>query len=1111
MGQLIQTDKISKKSPLLRIRYQSLAVFIGILLLSESVVAAPRQSPLFGRESSQIAQQPAGGGQEETKAAAQKAYEEGEQLYQQGTTESKRQAIAKYEEALLLYQAIGDKVWEAVTLNNIGLAHSKLGEQQKALGYFSRSLQLSSALGHKEGEAITLHNIGDVHSDLGEEQKALEFYNQSVSLSRAVGNKKAEAITLHNIGVVYNALGEKQKALDYYNQSLPIFRQVGDQAWEAFTLNNIGDVYSDFGDKQKALEFYNQSLSLCRTVGDKEGETITLRNIGKVYLDLEEYQKALVFLNQSLPLSRFLGNKAQEAIILNNIASAYSELGEKQKALEYFNQSLFLMGKVGDKAGGAIALNNIGKVYDDLGEKQRALEYFNQSLPLSRAIGNKAEEALALNNIGKVYYDLGDGQKALEYFNQSLPLSRAASNKAQEALTLNNIAALFDSLGEKQKALDFYSQSLLLSRALANKRQEVGTLNNIGKVYDDLGEKQKALEYYNQSLHLLRQIGNKPGVVSSLNNIATVYSDLGQEQKALDYLNQSLPLSRQVGDKAGEAGIFYNFAYLKRNRGNLNQALTQIESAIKIIEELRLKIGSQQLRASYFAQKQDYYEFYINLLMQLHKTNPSQGYDAKALHASERSKARSLLELLIEANANIRQGVDSKLLEQERNLQQQLNAAEQNRVKLLQGQYTDKELDNVKQKIENLITQLQQVEGEIRVKSPQYAALKYPQPLTLPEIQQQVLDDNTILLEYSLGKDRSYLWLVSKTEITSYELPKRADIEAAAQAFYAQVKSSEMGSPEVGIKLSQMVLAPVANQLGNKRLIIVGDGALQSIPFAALPIPVSATSPTPLIVQNEIVTLPSASTIAISRNQLKNRTPAQKTLAVIADPVFNINDERLQKSSSGQSNSTDSTALKRSLIDVGVTLQRLPFTRREAEAILTLVPENLRTSAFDFSASRVTATNPNLAQYRIVHFATHGLINSINPELSGVILSLVNDKGIDEDGFLRLNDIFNLNLPAELVVLSACQTGLGKEMKGEGLVGLTRGFMYAGAKSVVVSLWSVQDAGTSELMKKFYHQMLEKGLTPVAAMRAAQLEMIQSEQWKSPYYWAAFVVQGEWN
>ena len=735
----------------------------------------------------------------------------------------------------------------------------------------------------------------------------------------------------------------------------------------------------------------------------------------------------------------------------------------------------------GDKAGEAVTLNNIGAVYNELGEKQKALEYFNQSLPLRRATGDKAGEAATLNNIGLVYFELKEKQKALSYFNQSLLLRRATGNKAGEAVTLNNIGAVYDDLGQKQKALEFFNQSLLLSRVTGDKNQEARTLNSIGAVYFDLKEKQKALLY----------------------------------------CNQSLPLSRATGDKAQEALTLYNVSYLERNRGNLNVALTQMEASITILEDLRTKIGSQELRASYFASVQVYYEFYIDLLMQLHKTNPNKGYDALALHASERARARSLLELLTEANANIRQGVNPELLQQERTIQQQLSAAEYNREQLLKGQYTDKQLEDIKQQIATLLTQLQQLEGQIRVNSPRYAALKYPQPLTLQQIQQQVLDDNTILLEYSLGKERSYLWAVTKTSITSYELPKRAEIETAAQEFYQQLKS-EAGNIQEGKKLSQMILAPVMNQLGNKRLLIVGDGALQSIPFAALPIPRLGNSdtcrgdacvaPTPMLVNHEIVSLPSASTIAVLRNELKDRKPAPKTLVAIADPVFEPNDPRLKKAGENSSSSSStSTEATRSAREMGVNLQRLEYTRKEAEAILALVPDNQQFSAFDFAANRTTATKPDLSQYRIIHLATHGLLNTINPELSGVVLSLLDENGADTNGFLRLNDIFNLNLPAELVVLSACETGLGKDVKGEGLVGLTRGFMYAGAKSVTVSLWNVSDTATSILMTKYYQQMLDKGVNPVAALRAAQLEMMKTEQWKAPYYWAAFMVQGEWR
>ena len=670
---------------------------------------------------------------------------------------------------------------------------------------------------------------------------------------------------------------------------------------------------------------------------------------------------------------------------------------------------------------------------------------------------------------------------------------------------------------------------------------------------------------------MTRATGDKATEAATLNNIGRVYDDLGEKQKALSFYDQSLPLSRATGDKTGEAVTLGNIAYLERNRGNLNEALTQMEAAINIFENLRTKIASQQLRASYFATVQDYYQFYIDLLMQLHKTNPSKGYDALALETSERARARNLLEILTEARADVRRGVDPELVKQERSLQQQLNALEYRRYQILNGQYGKKEteeLNAIPKQIEFRLSRLDEVQAQIRQKNPTYAAITQPGAFTLnlQQIQQQVLDDKTLLLEYSLGEERSYLWAVTKTGITSYELPKRADIEAATKDFSNQLKSPEAVSSPEARKLSQMLLAPVAEQLGQKRLLIVGDGVLQSLPFAALPIPENPkvsvlpaprpeinlranspsrlkttetpinsplertsamsqgfkpladvtsppVSPSPLLVQNEIVSLPSASTIAVLRDQVKGRKPAPKTLAVLADPVFSRKDDRILSSQPQQNNTATQSAnsTRQALEEACLTLDRLNYTNQEAEQILALLPANQRLQALGFDASRATATSPDLAQYRMVHFATHGCVKKDQPQLSSLVLSLFDKNGAEADGFLRLHDIFNLNLPAELVVLSACETGLGKDVQGEGLIGLTRGFMYAGAKRVAVSLWSVNDTATAELMKKYYQQMLEKGVNPVAALRAAQLEMWKTQAWKAPYYWAAFEIQGEWR
>ena len=742
---------------------------------------------------------------------------------------------------------------------------------------------------------------------------------------------------------------------------------------------------------------------------------------------------------------------------------------------------------------------------------RRAISKFEQAAILSRQAGDKRSEALSLVGLGRVYDLVGEKQQALESYNQALPLVRAVGDRGMEATTLTNIGRVYDSLGEKQKALEFYNQALPLRRAVEDRGGEAITLSNMGGVYDSLGEKQKALEFYNQALPLLRAVGDRGGEAATLTNIGAVYNSLGEKQQALEFFHQALPLRRAVGDRGGEATTLSHLAFLQRSQGNLDEALSQIESAITIIEDLRTKIGSQDLRASYFATVQGRYQFYIDLLMQLHQQQPNQGYDARALNASERTRARSLVEQLTEAGLDLKTGLALALAAEEKRLTQALNAADQKRLTLLnhpQG-YTNADLEAVKAEIDALLLQLQTLEAKIRQANPAYANLKYPDPLTLAEIQTQILDDKTLLLEYALGKERSYLFLVSKTDLTTYELPAKAEIEAAVEQYRALLQSPNFTNLSQGKKLSQMLLGPIAEELQGQRLAIVGNGKLQLLPFAALPWG-SGTDLAPLLASHEIVTLPSATSLAVQRQQWQNRPAAAQAVAVLADPVFKANDPRLGGNTL-QANAGDLSQLDSLIRNSCGDFERLPHTATEAEQILALVPDAQEFSALGFEANYATATSPRLSNYQIVHFATHGCIQD-NPLLSNLALSFFDANGQKaETSLLKLQDIYNLELNADLVVLSACQTGTGKEVQGEGVVGLTRGFMYAGARRVTVSLWSVNDRATASLMSDYYRQMLERGLDPAAALRQAQLAMWQSESYRAPYYWAAFTLQGDWG
>jgi CHAT domain-containing protein/Tfp pilus assembly protein PilF len=934
-------------------------------------------------------------------------------------------------------------------------------------------------------------------------------------------------------------LEAKRKGVEKYSEALDLYRRSGDRKWEAEILNNIGLVYYSLGEMQKALEKYNEALPLRRAVGDRRGEAITLNNIGLVYRSLGEMQKALERYNEALPLRRAVGDHRGEAITLNNIGLAYRLLGETQKALEKYNEalSIFQTVTVGDRAEQAVTLNNIGEVHRSLGEMQKALEKHNEALLLRRAVGDRSGESVTLNNIGAVYYSMGETQKALEKFNQALPIKRAVGDRRGEVATLNNVGSVYELLGEMRKALDNYNEALPITRALGDRRGEALTLNNIGLVYRSLGEMQKALEKYDEALPIFRAAGERSVMASTLNNIGEVYQSLGETQKAIDKFEEALSLRRGVMDRNGEAVTLLRIAQVEQKRGNLTQARQTVEQAIGLIESIRTKTAGQDLRASYFAYRQEFFESYIDILMQMHKQNPTASYDALALAVSERARARSLLELLTEARADIRQGVDSSLLERERSVQQRLAAKATAQTNLLNRKHSPEQAAAAAKEIAAITDEYEELQVQIRARSPRYAALTQPQPMSLMEIQQQALDEDTLLLEYALGENRSYLWLVSQRSIDSYELPPRAEIEAAARRVYelgaARQKRGTPPDPQFIAQartLSGMLLGPVASRLGGKRLVVVAPGALSYLPFAALPAPEDEKRPAgdyePLIAKHEVVSVPSASVLSIIRREKAGRQRAAKSVAILADPVFEESDPRLASAKNGKSSGETPAApggadaelsgLTRAIrtmnfSDARAGFTRLAFTRQEAESIIALTPKGTGLKATDFNASRDLALSQQLSQYRILHFATHGLLNSERPELSGLVFSLIDQAGKPQDGFLRLHEIYNLQLNADLVVLSACETGLGKEIKGEGLIGLTRGFMYSGAPRVVASLWNVDDLATAELMKLFYQRMLKDGMPAGAALRAAQLELSGQKRWASPYFWAGFVLHGEWK
>lgn len=969
-------------------------------------------------------------------------------------------------------------VAQALMLESAALQKSGPDAATQAIGKLEQALAIWREVREPSWIAVTLGAIGDVLYGTGPEEKALEYYEQALASARESSSRAREAVALNALSGFCYGTREYEKSAEYSEQALAIQRELKDRAGEGITLNDLGITYSTMRRAARAISYYEQALAIKRELKDRSGEGGTLADVGWAYLGASRSQDAIASFEQALAIFRELGDRGRQEGAFSGLGVINQSLSRHEKAIEYFEQALVVERELKFRGKEGVTLASIANSYTALRRYDKYFEYAEQALAIARETRTRYAEGRTLSDMGGVYLTLGRFDKATEYLEQALVINREQKDVTTEGFTLRSLGSVFNRQGQPAKAIEQYEQALAIFRAAKIRPHEAGTLNMLAQI--------------NRSQH--------------------------QYDKAIENSEQSLAIAREVKNPEYELNALTNLAWTENDRGNLAAARSRIEEALEVAESLRSDIISPASRTSLLASVQTSFQLYTDILMRQHKADPSKRLDELAVDVSERQRARSLLDLLAEAGADFRKGVDPALLEREQSLARQLNQ----KARTLTD--TPEKAAAVKLEIGQLETELERAQVAIRQNNPHYAALVQPQPLKLREIQ-ALLDPDTLLLEYALGADRSYLWAITRDSLKSYELPKGADIEKRALDVYGSLKTRNADLSTAAGALAEMVLAPVAAELGTRRVVVVADGALQYIPFAVLPAPANADG-RPLIVDHEIVSLPSASALAIQRAELAGRQPAPKLLAVIADPVFDATDTRVKAVARKSAEKDDVQVIaanyartiehlaensKEGAVTKRVVIPRLPFTRQEATRLIALAPPNSSFSAVDFNASREAVLGGDLSQYRYVHFATHGLMDSERPGLSSLVLSMVDSDGNPRDGFLRANDVYSMKLSADLVVLSACQTGLGKDVKGEGLIGLTRGFMYAGAARVVVSLWNVNDRATAELMTRFYERMLKRGERPASALRAAQVEMWRQKQWRSPYYWGAFVLQGDWR
>ncbi|MCP3964203.1 MAG: CHAT domain-containing protein [bacterium] len=857
---------------------------------------------------------------------------------------------------------------------------------------------------------------------------------------------------------------------------------------------------------------------------------------GEAHFRRREYDLAASAFRRARELWQRAGLPRQAALTLVGLARAEVEAGRRAVGIDHYKEALASFHDLSERRQEVRVLNNLGGVLLRAGNLEDAEARYQRAVGVARQVGHRVGEASALHNLALISYWRGEAQEALAHGEQALEIWRELGDEKQAAQTLQNMAScylLFDQWGEAlavlqqahrilkpshdrrlfynletvgwlhylrgkpQAALRFYRWADRL-KAKVSDYHAASLLDRMGTAYTALGDWSRAEDAYTRAREILTEGEYLLARAHTLANLCRLYLLSGDPEAGAANCRQALAYFRETGDADGQASVLYLNARLARHQGDLHRARDEVAQAIDLLEALRARLHAPLDRSSFLAGWFGPYELYLDVLMELSEREPDSGWDAQVLAAIERTRARSLLELLAEAQVELRQGVDRELLDEKRRIRTRLGETRRLRLRLEEEGVAAETLQRIA--LERRLLMLRHGDLQRQV----YAGLTRPQPLYLDEIQ-QLLDDETLLLFYALGDERSVLCLVSRTALLLRELRPRAEIEPLARTWYELLSDPrQQWAAEqrrvVAASLSQLLLEPVADHLGRQRLVVLGDGALLLLPFHALPKPGSGTESRRLLEDHEVAYLPSASTLAILRESFGNRPEAPGLLAVVVDPVFDASDERLAQAPAGHA----------APLPGAPRFQRLRYARDEADAILAAAPPGALVALLEgFQARRENVSGDALRSYRIVHFATHAIVDN-RPELSRIVLAQVDESGRPRPGSLDLQDIYDLDMPAELVVLSACRTALGPEVRGEGLIGMTRGFMHAGASRVLVSLWSVEDEATAVLMERFYRALLRERLEPAAALRSAQLSMQRETTWR-PYHWAGFVLQGEWG
>ncbi|XP_078343020.1 uncharacterized protein LOC144628777 [Oculina patagonica] len=959
--------------------------------------------------------------------------------------------------------------------------HSR--DYKAAIHYYLRYLKIAEQLGDRAGQGRAYSNLGNAYFDLGNFKAAIRHHERDLEIAVEMRDRKGEGRALGNIGIAYYSLGDVTRAVHYYENSINIAQKVGDRVMEGNSRANLGIAYQHLGDFEKAIDYHELHLKIVKELGDRAGEANAYFSLGNIDLRQGNFAKALEYHECALKIAKEIGDRVSEGVAYAILGNDYSKLRNLKKAIDCHQQHLKIVEKLGNKAGMLDAYCNLGGCYQDLGETETAIDYYDRLLKIAQEVGDRGGEGSAYRSLGNAYISLKNFTKAIDYYERQLKIAQEIRNRAGEGNAYGNLGNAYITLGNFTKAIDYNERRLKIDQEIRNRAGEGKAYGNLGIAYHNLRNFEKAKDNLERGLEIHKELGDKSAEGVAYGNLGNVYHSLGDFKKAIACHEMHLKDAQELQNRAEEGYAYGHLAVAYQSLGNFNKAIEYYALSLQIAKEVGDKDG--EARTSYNLGCSCAALGFLSYALEFFQSSV-EIFNALRARLQSKDEWKISLRHMYQAVYN---SLWSLLLEQGK-VVEALSAAEQGRaqalIDLLELNYFGNERPCVgsspEEKSMNAILSClpsNTVFMAVHEREIVYWVIQKEKDV---EVRRQEIDDNsavdaTTFLQSLIENACEKLGVRAGVRFEDRSLDKlKYDMQSHERSGQTACYSLEIRTSALRT-LYDVVIGPIEDLIrGSDELTIAPDGPLCLVPYAALMDPRSKY----LGESFRIRVIPSLSSLKLITDCPENHHCKSGAL-LVGDPCVK----------------------ELSNVD-GKKLNQLPSAIKEVEMIGRII------NCAPLTGKEATKNKvlERISSVALVHIAAHGRM-----ETGEIVLApnLVPESAQvqEEDYLLTMEDVLKIKLRARLVVLSCCHSARGK-IKAEGVVGIARAFLGAGARSVLVSLWAIDDEATLEFMKFFYQHLLD-GRKASEALRLAMKCMRESENelFSEVKHWAPFVLIGD--